>query len=63
MTAGAIPRLSPMQRRIAGVIAATLRIPVDIIWPDEPLAGLGMDSLGAVERRRRSRTSWASSFR
>lgn len=49
MTAGAIPRLSPLQRRVADVIAATLRIPVDIIWPNEPLAAIGMDSLGAVE--------------
>ena len=49
MTAGAIPSLSPLEQRVAGVVAETLKISVDVIWPNESFAALGMDSLGAVE--------------
>ncbi|MEP6493890.1 MAG: thioester reductase domain-containing protein [bacterium] len=49
MTAGAVPRLTLLQRRVAGVIAATLEIDVDVIRPDEPFTMLGMSSLAAVE--------------
>ncbi len=49
MTAGVLAPLTALQRRLAGVIAETLRISPDLVLPEESLAALGMDSLGAVE--------------
>ncbi|HTE47150.1 MAG TPA: thioester reductase domain-containing protein [Gemmatimonadaceae bacterium] len=49
MTAGAVPRYTLLQRRVAGVIAATLKISADLVQPNEPFEMIGMDSLAAVE--------------
>src|SRR6185295_692418 len=49
MTAGVLAPLTALQRRLAGVIAETLRISPDVVLPEESLAALGMDSLAAVE--------------
>ena len=49
MTASAVAPLTALQRRLARVIAETLRISPDLVLPDESLAALGMDSLAAVE--------------
>jgi thioester reductase-like protein len=49
VTVAAVAILTPLQLRIAGVIAETLRIPVDVVAPNESFAALGMDSLAAIE--------------
>ena len=49
MTASAVATLTALQRRLAGVIAETLRISPDLVLLEESLAALGMDSLAAVE--------------
>ena len=48
MTASAVAPLTELQRRLARVIAETLRISADLV-PGESLVALGMDSLAAVE--------------
>ena len=49
MTSTVVVQWTPMQQRIARVVAETLRISVDAVTPDESFAALGMDSLAAVE--------------
>jgi len=49
VTASAIAPLTDLQRRLARVIAETLRISLDLVVPSERFVMLGMDSLAAVE--------------
>ena len=49
MTASAVAPLTDLQRRLARVIAETLRVSMDLVVPGESLSVLGMDSLAAVE--------------
>jgi acyl carrier protein len=49
VTASAIAPLTDLQRRLARVIAETLRISLDVVVPSERFVMLGMDSLAAVE--------------